>query len=316
MNTMNIVLLIILVLCLILLLVVVIKNQRQNEIYQQALLKKNEETLLKNEWMDSQRKDQWDKVLEQVQYLQKEQILSSKSMENIENDIYAINQIMTNTKLRGNWGEYQLEILLSQYAAENTRVYQMQYMLENGKIVDAIFRLPDTNKVLCIDSKFPMENYSRILEYPGNEEYVKLFKKNVKRHIDDISQKYITTQTTDYAILFIPSEAIYQYICANCEDVLSHALKNHVMITSPTTLIGITFSLISSTKDFYRANHLDEIERNLMMLQEDAYRLVERSNKAQANLETLAKQFGMVSTSATKIAKRIDEISKGKEEEL
>lgn len=313
MDIVNIVLLVVLILCMIVLLIVIISNHRQNEIYQQALLKKSDESLLKNEWMDSQRKNQWDQVLEQVQYLQKEQILSSKSMENIEKDIFAMNQIMTNTKLRGNWGEYQLDILLSQYASENTKVYEMQYMLDNGKIADAIFRLPDTQKVLCIDSKFPMENYSKILENPGYEEYEKLFKKNVKKHIEDISKKYITSQTTDYAILFIPSEAIYQYICAKCEDVVSYALINHVMLTSPTTLIGITFSLLASTKDFYRAHHLDEIERNLMSLQEDAYRLVDRANKASANLETLSKQFGMVSISANKIAKRIEDISKGEE---
>ena len=82
----------------------------------------------------------------------------------------------------------------------------------------------------------------------------------------------------------------------------------------PTTLIGITFTLISSTKDFYRASHLEEIERNLMRLQEDAQRLVERASKAQASLEIVSKQFGLVSTSANKLSKRIDDISKGREE--
>lgn len=311
MDIVNLVLMIVLIVCMIVLLIQIRANQSKNVEYQEVLLKKSQESILKNEWMNTQRKDQWDTVLEQVQTLQKEQYMSMRSMQNIENDIYAMNQIMTNTKLRGNWGEYQLDLLLSQYASENRKVYEMQFTLNNGKIADCVFHLPDTDKILCIDSKFPMENYSRILEYPDNVEYEKAFRKNVKKHIDDISKKYITAQTMNQAILFIPSEAIYQFVCAKCEDLVSYALKKHVFITSPTTLVGITFTLISSTKDFYRASHLEEIEQSLLLLQEDVERLVERSEKAEKSLESLAQQFHNVSTSSKKIKNRIDKITGG-----
>lgn len=253
---------------------------------------------------------EWEQVMNQIHLLQKEQVYSSKSIEIIENDIRNMNRIMTNTKQRGNWGEYQLEHLLNIYAGQNLEIFQMQYTLNNGKIADAVFHLPNNGKVLCIDSKFPMENYVEMNEDEENKEYYfRQFKANMKKHIDDVSNKYITSQTMNQAILFIPSEAIYQFVCAKCEDVMSYALKKHVFLTSPTTLVGITFTLISSTKDFYRANHLEEIEENLMLLQEDVNRLIVRSEKAEKSLETISQQFHGVSTSAKKIGNRINKIT-------
>lgn len=255
---------------------------------------------------------EWNQVINQIHLLQKEQMYSSKSIEIMEKNIRDMNRVMTNTKQRGNWGEYQLEHLLSLYAGQNPEVFEMQYTLNNGKIADAVFHLPNNSKILCIDSKFPMENYLEMIDDDENKEYYfRQLKQNMKKHIDDISNKYITTQTMNQAILFIPSEAIYQFVCAKCEDIMSYALKKHVFLTSPTTLVGITFTLIASTKDFYRASHLEEIEENLLLLQEDVVRLVTRSEKAEKSLESLANQFHGVSTSAKKIGNRIDKITGG-----
>ncbi len=263
---------------------------------------------------DGQESVEWNQIFQQIHLLQKEQMVATKSIELMEKDIQSMNRVMTNTKQRGNWGEYQLEHLLGLYAGQNPEVFEMQYTLTNGKIADAVFHLPNNHKVLCIDSKFPMENYVEMNEDEENKEYYfRQFKQNMKKHIDDIADKYITSQTMNQAILFIPSEAIYQFVCAKCEDIMSYALKKHVFLTSPTTLIGITFTLISSTKDFYRASHLEEIEENLLLLQEDVHRLVTRSEKAEKSLESLMNQFHGVSTSAKKIGNRIDKVTGGKQ---
>ena len=256
---------------------------------------------------------QIDQIITQIHLLQKEQNYSSKSIEMMEQDIRNMNHVMVNTKQRGNWGEYQLEHLLTLYAGKNPSIFQMQYTLDNGKIADAILHIPSKNEVLCIDSKFPMENYIEMNEDEENKEYyLRQFKGNVKKHIDDVSKKYITPQTMNQAILFIPSEAIYQFICAKCDDLVNYALKKHVFLTSPTTLVGIIMTLISSTKDFYRAEHLEEIEKDLTLLQEDVNRLVERSEKAEKSLDSLVQQFHSVSTSAKKVGNRIDKITGGK----
>lgn len=132
-------------------------------------------------------------LLKQVQDVQKNQATSKVSLNQMEEYLYRMNMVMTNTKLRGNWGEYQLDMLLSVYCGQNPSIYSMQYTLPNGKIADCAFHLPDTNKVLCIDSKFPMENYMNLQE--DMDTYLRPFKMNMKKHIDDVANKYINMDT-------------------------------------------------------------------------------------------------------------------------
>lgn len=226
-----------------------------------------------------------------------------QSLDQMEDYLYQMNQVMTNTKARGNWGEYQLDMLLRIYCGENPSIYSMQYTLSNGKICDCAFHIAGTQKVLCIDSKFPMENYANLQEDPDT--YLRAFKMNMKKHVDDVANKYINIETLPYALLFIPSEAIYQYVCANCDDLFTYSLQRHVMLVSPTTLVAQVMTLLESTKDFYRTNHMEEIEKNILSLQEDTDRLVERCQKAEKNLQTLVTQFHQVAISAEKISNRM-----------
>lgn len=173
--------------------------------------------------------------------------------------MHEINVIMTNTKKRGTFGEYQLYHILSLYCGDNQHIYEEQYHLSNGKIGDAALHLPGNTKVLIIDSKFPMENYLKIVDNPKDISYHNEFKKNVKKHIDDISNKYITEETLEEAVMFIPSEAIYLYLCDECADLYDYAHNKKVLMTSPSTLMGVVFTLINITKDFNRS---ENIKRN------------------------------------------------------
>lgn len=308
-------LMIALFICLIILIVQIKRQSSQAEDNAYRILMKNQETQTKSEAFDKQIQKTFTYVLEQVNQLRKDQAVSKQSMEMVQNNIQSINQVMTNTKARGNWGEYQLDMLLEIYAGKNPNVYSTQYTLANGRIADAVLHMPGTNKVLCIDSKFPMENYLRLTnEY--NDSTYRAFKTNMKKHIDDIATKYINIETLEQAILFIPSEAIYQFVCSKCEDSLNYALSKHVLITSPTTLVGVVYTLIASTKDFYRAKNIKEIEKNILLLQEDMDRLVQRSEKAEKTLEGLIDQFRQVSVSAHKLSSRLHKMSDGKEEEI
>ena len=254
-------------------------------------------------------------LIVEIKHKNKEENETIRSIENMEQDLKKMNLIFNNTKQRGNWGEYQLEYLLNMYASENKEVFQMQYPLENKKIADAILYTYD-HQILCIDSKFPMENYLKMIEDKENQEYYfRLFKNNMKKHIQDISQKYITPQTMNQAILFIPSEAIYQFVCAKCSDLFQEALSSHVLLASPTTLVGIVYTILSQTKDFYRQEHVEEIEKDLKVLLEDVNRLLQRSEKAQNNLNLLQDQFEMVHTSCKKIGKRIQKITEGEQDD-
>ncbi len=242
------ILLCVVIVCLIVLLMQNKSKEVETSSADSLILQKNFEYLLKTSTGCSKR----------IRLLQK------VSLNQMEEYLYRMNMVMTNTKLRGNWGEYQLDMLLSVYCGQNPSIYSMQYTLPNGKIADCAFHLPDTNKVLCIDSKFPMENYMNLQE--DMDTYLRPFKMNMKKHIDDVANKYINMDTMPYALLFVPSEAIYQFVCAKCDDLFTYALQKHVMLVSPTTLVAEVMTLLSSTKDFYRTSHMEEIERNILLL--------------------------------------------------
>lgn len=256
----------------------------------------------------------FDSILSQIQSLYHNQVHSLDTLDLVQEQVQGMAQVMMNTKRRGNWGEYQLNHLLSNYLGENKKIYSVQYTLPNGKIADVALHLPNTKQVLCIDSKFPMENYLRMEKSEENKDhYLRLFVQNVKKHIDDIANKYINSDTSAEALMFIPSEAIYQFICGQCDSLLAYALKKHVLITSPTTLIGILFSLQASTQDFYRASHLDQIEKELFKLKEDVDRLQERVHKANQSMESALKQLQLTQISANKISNRFETMIEGKE---
>ena len=315
MQTLILILLIVVAILAVVICGLLVSFVRQNREQNMQMMMKNQESITTASQSDQKIFQRFEILLNQVQQVQRNQATVSQSMDWLQNQMDSINRVMTNTKRRGNWGEYQLDWLLQEYAGENNRMYTIQYTLPNGKIADVAFHLPGTEKVLCVDSKFPMENYIRMDEENENKEvYYRAFRQNIKKHIDDISNKYVNQYTASQAILFIPSESIYQFICAKCDDLLNYALQKHVMMTSPTTLVGIVFTLHASTQDFYQAHHMEEIEKNILSLQQDMERLVSRSDKAQKTLESLAGQFQLVSTSANKISQRFNKMIQGKEE--
>lgn len=266
-----------------------------------------------------------EKFDERLQYMNhhitsllKEAALSAKKVNDISNSIQDINNIMINKKSRGNWGEYQLNNLLSIYAGDNQNIFETQYSLKNGSIGDVALHIPNSDKVMIIDSKFPLENYQKLeddLSELERNKYESLFKQNIKKHINDISKKYINSQTVENAIMFIPSEAVYMYLCANLSELIEYGHRKHVLITAPTTLIGVVFTLINITKDFNRSKHIKSLEKDIVNMYDDVNRLYARLENAETSLTRLQKTLKDVRVSAEKIGNKINRIHDGYQDE-
>ena len=141
--------------------------------------------------------------------------------------------------LRGALGERMLERLLGEVLPASA--YSTQHDLSNGNRVDAIVRLRD-GQAVSVDSKFPLENYERLVEASDkgrqDAERRKLHR-DVKRHVDDIAGKYICPgETLDFAFMYIPAENVYHEIVGGggLDDVLDYAWGRRVILTSPNTL--------------------------------------------------------------------------------
>lgn len=290
----------------------------QNQ-HDEALLLKQQENLTSIQNLSDNLNQTYKNMLDGFNALNEKNASSSQLLTDMSSHINNMSNIMVNKKSRGNWGEYQLNTLLSIYAGESSEIFEVQYPLKNGYIGDVALHLPGNDKIMMIDSKFPMENYQTLTDAELSEtdfaKYSSLFKQNIKKHINDINKKYITKETVDLAVMFVPSEAIYTYICAENAELIEYSHSKHVLITSPTTLLGVVFTLVNATKDFNRTKHMKDIEKSIVAMADDARRLVERLEKVQSSADTMAKSLKDARTSSEKLNNRIQKISDGYVEE-
>ena len=174
---------------------------------------------------------------------------AQKKIDSLSGEIVSLQSVLTDKKTRGIFGETNLNYILDSVFGKNDKIYQTQYSLGNGFISDAILFAPEPLGTICIDSKFPLENYRRMvdksLSNSEREVATKLFKSDVKKHIDAIRQKYIVPGVTSgEAIMFLPAEAIFAEINAYHPDLVKYSYQSKVWITSPTTLMSTLTILV------------------------------------------------------------------------
>lgn len=240
---------------------------------------------------------------------------AQKKIETLSTNIVSLQDVLTDKKSRGIFGEVQLyQILASIFGEKNDKIYATQYKLSNGTIADSILFTPEPMGNIAIDSKFPLENYRKIYNQELTEieriQARKDFVSNMKKHIDAISNKYIIeNETSDQAILFLPAEAIFAEINAYHSDVLEYANKKNVRITSPTTLMSILTIVQVTMKNIERNKYANIIHEELSKLQEEFVRYETRWTSLQKDIEKVTKDVKEIATTSTKISKRFTEIS-------
>ena len=240
---------------------------------------------------------------------------AQKKIETLSTNIVSLQDVLTDKKSRGIFGEVQLyQILASIFGEKNDKIYATQYKLSNGTIADSILFTPEPMGNIAIDSKFPLENYRKIYNQELTEieriQARKDFVSNMKKHIDAISNKYIIeNETSDQAILFLPAEAIFAEINAYHSDILEYANKKNVRITSPTTLMSILTIVQVTMKNIERNKYANIIHEELSKLQEEFVRYETRWTSLQKDIEKVTKDVKEIATTSTKISKRFTEIS-------
>lgn len=240
---------------------------------------------------------------------------AQKKIDGLSTDIVSLQSILTDKKTRGIFGETNLSLILSSvFGEKNDKIYKLQYSFPNNTIVDAVLFAPKPLGTIGIDSKFPLEHYEIMIDKnrskEARENALKLFKMDVKRHIDAISEKYIIDGvTSSQAIMFLPAEAIFAEINAYHSDLLSYAYKKRVWITSPTTLMS-TLTIISMIiKDMERDKYAKVIHNELNKLGIEFGRYKERWDHLSKSIESVNKDVLSIHTTTDKITKRFESIN-------
>lgn len=246
---------------------------------------------------------------------------AQKKIDTLSKDIVSLESVLTDKKARGIFGEVNLKHILENVFGVNDKIYKMQYTLSNGTIVDCALFAPAPLGLVGIDSKFPLENYRRMIDKTNSEDlrnnYEKMFKLDMKKHIDAISSKYIINgETSDQAILFLPAEAIFAYVNAYHSDIIEYAYKKRVWITSPTTLISTLTTIQVIIKNMERDKYAKVIHNELLLLDEEFKRYKDRWDKLSRSIETVGRDVKEIHTTTEKITKRFNSINEVEMENL
>ena len=241
---------------------------------------------------------------------------AQKKIDSLSTNIVSLQDVLTDKKSRGTFGEVQLNHILSVvFGEKNDKIYEIQKKLQNSMIADAVLYIPEPVGMLCIDSKFPLENYQRMIDVNNSEaerkQYSKDFKTNVKMHINDISSKYIIQgQTSDQAIMFIPAEAIFAEINAYHQDLLDYASEKKVWITSPTILMSVLSTVQVVLRNIEREKYAGIIHEELNKLGKEFKLYKDRWESLAKNIKRVSEDVDKINITSNKIERKFDRISK------
>ncbi len=195
-----------------------------------------------------------------------------EAMENVT----SFQEFFTSPKARGEWGEASLEHILGEYFP--SELYKTQHMFKSGEQVDAVLKLPN-EKFLPIDSKFPFDNYRKMIETEREDDRDKArkrFLKDAKMKITDIANKYILPSegTVEFAIMYIPAEAVYYEINMSKDiDVVEYAREKKVILASPNTIFLTLKAVEHWFRDTQISRKTQEIIKNISRIEKDSHKL-------------------------------------------
>ena len=229
----------------------------------------------------------------------------------LSGDVLSLQDILSNKQTRGAFGEIQLTDIVSKALPSDG--FELQATLSNGKRADCLIKLPNPPGPIVVDSKFPLEAYEALRNASSETETstaVRSFRTSVRKHIKDISEKYIIEgETADGAILFLPSEAVYAELHANFSDLVREGFTARVWIVSPTTCMATLNTMRAILKDARMREQAGAIRNELTLLYHDVDRLGVRVESLDRHFNQAAKDIADIKISANKAgrrAKRLD----------
>lgn len=226
-------------------------------------------------------------------------------MSEIGRNMRELQDFLKSPKLRGNIGEEVLKDLISQIFPKNS--FFLQYQFKTGERVDAAIKTD--GGILPIDSKFPMENFQKMNKAKDKTEkdiFKKEFLKDVKKHIDSISRKYILPDegTMDFALMYIPSETVF-YEIADATEIMEYARRQRVYMVSPTTLYAHLQMILLSFEGKKIESRSREVFAMLRGLQTDYGKVYDALNTLGRHITNASSQYVNVTTSFEKIGKKL-----------
>ncbi len=239
---------------------------------------------------------------------------AQKKIDGLTVNVVSLQELLGDKRSRGAFGEVQLENLVRNILPESA--FEFQYTFKsNAARADCVLKLPPPTGLVAVDAKFPLENYHRMFESGiGETERLvaqKQFRADVKKHVEDISTKYIIAgETSDGAVMFVPAEAVFAEIHAYHSEVVDFAMQRRVWIVSPTTLMAVLNTARAVMKDVATREQVHIIKDELGKLGKDFSRFDSRMKKLADHIRQAHEDAQQVQISSDKITRRFSQIER------
>ncbi|NOD48861.1 DNA recombination protein RmuC [Ruegeria sp. HKCCD5849] len=244
-----------------------------------------------------------------------------KAQDNItklSGDVLSLQDILSNKQTRGAFGEIQLTDIVSKALPRDS--FQLQATLSNGRRADCLIHLPNPPGPIVIDSKFPLEAYEALIGATNDTELkaaLQMFRSTVRKHINDIAEKYILDgETADGALMFLPSEAVYAELHAKFPELVQESFGKRVWIVSPTTCMATLNTMRAILKDARMREQAGAIRKELGLLHKDVERLGDRVTNLDRHFGQAAKDISEIKISAEKAGRRAQRLDNFDFEEI
>ncbi len=238
---------------------------------------------------------------------------AQKRITELSSNVVSLQEVLTDKRSRGAFGEVQMAALIRNVIPEAN--YALQHTLSNGTRVDCMMFLPEPTGNVAIDSKFPLDSYQKMMDNDASEVERAVagrqFRKDIKKHISDIAQKYIIAdETADGAIMFIPAEAVFAEIHAHHPTLVDEAQRARVWLVSPTTLMAVLTTARAVLKDSATRKQVHVIQEHLVNLAKDFGRFRKRMDNLSRHIQQASDDVEAVHITAGKISGRFEKIEK------
>lgn len=202
---------------------------------------------------------------------------ATRRVEEVGRSVATLEDLLRAPKLQGGLGEFLLADLLAQVFPQGSGIYALEHGFSDGERVDAVIRLQE--RLVPIDSKFPLESFRRMSRAATDEEKASLRRqllREVRGHIDSIAEKYIRPSegTFDFALMYIPAENVYYEAVlrdepAEEQGIFQHATLRRVIPVSPNSFYAYLQVILLGLRGLAVERRAQEILEGLIKLQKE-----------------------------------------------
>ena len=241
------------------------------------------------------------------------------AMQQLASDVGGLQKVLANVKARGGWGEVQLGALLEQVLTPDQFARNVKTREESGEHVEFAIKLPgDENGApvwLPIDAKFPTEDYHRLIaaqekgDMEAVDEAIKSLETQLKKSAKDICQKYINPpRTTDFALMFLPTEGLYAEAIRRVGLVEQVQRDCRVVFAGPTTLAALLNSLQMGFRTLAIQKRSSEVWNLLAGVKTEFGKFGEALSAVKDKLDQAARKMEDVDVRSRAITKKLRDV--------